>query len=142
MAFSNSWNYLPTAANVITAALENIGVLEAGGTVASADSTMCLARLQLISKMLSAPSDGSPGLKVYNRQRVTLLLQKGQQTYTIGPASTDARASTALGRTTISADEAVNQTTLSVTSNTDTTTYPGTTITMTASDIVAIELNN
>ena len=67
------------------------------------------------------------------------MLAKGQQTYLIGPASTDARASTAIGRTTLSAAEASGQTTLSITSNTDTTTYPGTTITMTASDFIGIQ---
>lgn len=70
------------------------------------------------------------------------MLAKGQQTYTIGPAATDSRASTAVGRTTISADEAASQTTISITSNTDSTTYPGTTITMTASDFVGIELDD
>ena len=142
MATSGSFDYSRTAANLITVALENVGVLAAGGTVASADTATCLTRLNLIAKAHSGMSDFARGLKHISRQRATLMLAKGQQSYLIGPASTDSRASTAVGRTTLSAAEAASQTTLSITSNTDTTTYPGTTITMTASDIVGIELDD
>ena len=142
MATSGSWNYSVTAANIIAAAYEDLGVIAPGDSVATADSTMALRRLNLIAKQYQGRSDGAPGIKVHTRQRITLMLAKGQQTYTIGPASTDSRASLLMGRTTISADEASGQTVLSITSNTDTTTYPGTTITMTASDIIGIELND
>lgn len=141
MATSGSFDYSRTAAQVISSALENIGVVPIGGTVASADSTAALARLNYIAKQYGNPASGV-NLQTYSRKRITLLLQKGQQTYTIGPATGDARASAAVGRTTLSADEASNQTTLSITSNTDTTSYPGTTLTMAASDIVAIELDS
>lgn len=141
MATSGSYDYLLTAANVITAAYENLGVVAAGGTVASADSTTALTRLNLIAKQYSGTADGSPGMKVHTRQRVTLALAKGQQTYLIGAAATDSRASTAMGRTTVSSAYA-SGTSLSVTAITDTTTYPGTTITMTASDIIGVQLND
>lgn len=142
MASSGSWDYSVTAANIIQAALEDIGAIDAGGTVSSADSTLCLRRLNFIAKQFQGNSDKLPGLKVWTRQRITLALAKGQQTYTIGPASTDSRASTQMGRTTLSAVEAAGQTTLSITSNTDTTSYPGTTITMTASDFIGIQLDD
>ena len=87
-------------------------------------------------------ADFSGGLKVHTRQRVTLFLQEGQQTYLIGPASSDARATTAYGRTTIRIAEAAGQTVLDITATTDTTTDPGTTVTMTASDIIGIEQND
>jgi hypothetical protein len=122
--------------------LENLIVISSGGTVASSDSTMLLARLNMIAKQYQGTADGAPGLKINSRQRVTLFPQKGQQMYLVGPASTDARATTAYGRTTISANEALGQTTLSITSNTDTTTNPGTTVTMTSGDIVGIELDD
>lgn len=141
MATSGSWDYSLTAAQLITAAFEDLGVIIPGGTVASADSALALIRLNLIAKQYGIQSSGM-NLQPIQRQRVTLLLAKGQQTYTIGPASTDSRASTAVGRTTISADEAAAQTVISITSNTDTTSYPGSTITMTASDFVGIELND
>lgn len=142
MATSGSWDYSRSAANLIASALENIGVLAAGGTPASADLATGLVRLNYVAKAYQGTNDGAPGLKVHTRQRVSLVFTKGQQSYLIGPASTDARSSTTLGRTTISADEAAAQTVLSITSNTDTTSYPGTTITMAASDIVGIELND
>ena len=142
MATSGSYNFSLTAAQLIAAAYEDLGVIAPGGTVATADSTMALQRINIIVKQLQGESDLMPGVKVHTRQRITLLLAKGQQTYLIGPASTDARASTAVGRTTISADEASGQTVLSITSNTDITSYPGTTITMTASDFIGIELND
>jgi len=139
MATSGSWDYGLTAANIIDVAVENLGVLAAGGTIASADQTLALRRLNLIAKQYQGQNDGGLGIKAHTRQRVTLLLQEGQQSYTIGPASTDARASTRVGRTTISAAEASGQTVISITSNTDTTTYPGTTLTMANNDIVAIQ---
>ncbi len=139
---SGSYNYSLTASQVINAAMENVGVLSAGDTLATADSTLGLTRLNTLVKQLQGRSDLAPGLKVHTRQRVTLFLASGQQSYLVGPASTDARASTQAGRTTISAAEAIGQTTISITSNTDTTTYPGTTITMTSGDVVGIELND
>jgi hypothetical protein len=141
VASSSSYDYSRTAAQLITSAYENLGVIPAGGTVSSADSTTALSRLNYIAKQYDGPSSGV-NLQVHSRQRVTLMLAKGQQSYLIGPASTDARASTAVGRTTLSAAEASGQTVLSITSNTDTTSYPGSTITMTASDIVGIELDD
>ena len=123
-------------------ALENLSVLAPGATVVSAHQTMALRKLNVIAKQYQGTSDGAPGIKVHTRYRVTMMLAKGQQTYLIGPATADAKSSTALGRTTLSAAEAASQTTLSITSNTDTTTYPGTTTTMTASDIIGIQLDS
>lgn len=142
MATSLSWDYNLTAANIIDVSMENLGVLASGATISSADQTLALRRLNMIAKQYQGINDGTPGLKVHTRQRVTLMLATGQQSYSIGPASSDARASTALGRTTISADEAAAQTVISITSNTDTTSYPGSTVTMTNADFVGIELND
>lgn len=142
MATSGSFNYSLTAANIITAAFENLGEIVPGGTVPTAHSTMALTRLNMIAKQYQGRSDGSPGVKVHTRQRVTLFLAEGQQTYLIGPANTDARATTRYGRTTIDAAEAAGQTVISVTATSDTTTEPGTTITATASDIIGVEQND
>lgn len=144
MATSGSWDYSRTAAQVIAAAFENLGVVIPGGTVPSAHSTMALARLNTLVKQWMGDADGFPGLHLVHRNRIVLFLAKGQQQYQVGPASTDARACSLslLGRTTLSADEAASQTTLSITSNTDTTTNPGTTITMANTNIVGIELND
>lgn len=142
MTTSFSWNFSMSASDVIQSALEDLGIVVAGGTPQTADSTMARQRLNMIVKQLQSDSDFTPGLKVWTRQRVTLFQALGQQSYLVGPASTDSRASTQVGRTTISAAEAAAQTIISITSNTDVTSYPGTTITMTSGDIVGIELND
>lgn len=142
MATSGSWDYSRTATQIITAAFENIGVVQPGVSVGSADSAMALVRLNLIAKQYQGDAYMGRGLQPYHRQTITLMLAKGQQSYLIGPASTDARASTQVGRTTLSAAEAIGQTTISITSNTDTTTYPGTTLTMANTNFVGIEQND
>lgn len=138
MATSGSYDYSVTAATIIQGALEDINVLEAGESVDTDDQTVALRVLNLIAKQWQGDADMAPGLKVWSRQRVHLFLGVDQVKYLIGPGSSDARATTSYGRTTISASEAAGQTTISITSNTDTTTNPGTTVTMTASDIVGI----
>jgi hypothetical protein len=142
MATSGSYNYSVTAADIIEAALEDIGVLIGGQSVSGPDSVTSLRTLNFIVKQWQGTADMAKGLKVWTRQRVTMFLAKGQQRYLIGPASTDARATTQYGRTTLSADEAAGQTSLSITSNTDATTYPGTTVTMTSGDHIGIELDD
>lgn len=142
MSTSGSWDYSLTAADIIKAAYEDLGVIAPGATVSSANSVMALTRLNLLVKQYQGHSDGSPGVKIHTRQRITLMLAKGQQSYLIGPGATDARASTSVGRTTLSAAEALGQTTISITSNTDATSYPGSTLTMAAADIVGIQLDD
>lgn len=142
MATSGSYDFSLTAAQLLSRIAKNLGVLGAGETINSNDQTDILQTLNVVAKELQGTSDGSPGMKVHTRQRVTLFLAKGQQTYLVGPASGDARATTQYGRTTLSAAEASGQTVLSITSNTDTTTFPGTTVTMTNGDIIGVELDD
>ena len=142
MATSGSYNYSLTAADILEMALENLGIVAQGQAVSTTQSTMALRRLNVVAKQYQGTADQAQGMKVHTRQRITLMLAKGQQTYLIGPASTDANASTRIGRTTLSAAEAASQTTLSITSNTDTTTYPGETLTMTDADIIGIQLDS
>lgn len=138
MATSGSYNYLITAAQLIQTSGEDIWVVEAGETLSADDQDIFLRRLNYLVKQVQASPYFIPSLKPVVRQRITLFLAKGQQTYTIGPASTDSRAATVYGRTTLSAAEDIGQTVISITSNTDTTTFPGTTVTMTNGDIVGI----
>lgn len=142
MATSGTFNFSVTAAQIIADAYEDLGVVSPGGTVPAALSTKALRKLNLIAKQWQGTADMSSGIKIWSRKRVTLFMAKGQHQYLIGPATTDARATTQYGRTTISATEAIGQTILSITSNTDTTTYPGTTVTMTASDNIGIQLDD
>lgn len=141
MSTSGSWNFSVTASNVIQTAYEDLKVVEPGGTVSSADSTLALDRLNKLVKQLRGRSDLAPGLEVSLRQRVTLFLAEGQQKYLVGPASTDARSTTAYGRTTVSSAYS-SGTSLTVTALTDTTTDPGTTATMTASDLIGVQLDD
>src|SRR5882672_810152 len=141
MPSSNSWDFSLTAAQIIQSAYEDLGVVVPGGTVATADSTMALMRLQMLVKQHQGRADGSPGMPIHTRQRITMPLALGQQTYLIGPNATDSPASTIVGRTTISNTEASGQTILSITSNTDVTSYPGTTVTMTSGDAIGIQLD-
>ena len=138
MATSGSFNYSATAAQIISAAAEDIGLIQPGVSLPSAQSTVMLQRLNFLAKQWQGKADMAHGLKVHTRQRVTVFLAKNQPQYLVGPAATDAHATTQYGRTTLSAAEAAGQTTLSITATTDTTTYPGTTVTMTASDYIGI----
>lgn len=141
MATSGSWNYSVTASDIITGALENINVLEGGESVDSDDSTVALRTLNQLVKQWQGSADQAPGLKVWTRQRITLFLAVDQVRYLIGPGSSDARATTSYGRTTVSVAYSAG-TSLDVTALTDTTTNVGTTVTMTASDIIGVVLDD
>lgn len=142
MATSGSWNYSVDAAAVIKAAYEDLGVIEPGATVGSTDSAMALVRLNLIVKQWQGRTDFAPGLKVWTRRRVALFLEYGQQEYLVGPASTDSRCATTWGHTTLDAAEAAGQTVISVAATTDSTTNPRSSVTMTGSDIIGIEMDD
>lgn len=141
MATSGSWDFSMTAAQVIQAAYEDLGVVSPGVTPSTADTTMALKRLNMLAKQWQSNTDQASGLKVWTRQRVILFLAKGQQTYLIGPAATDSRATTLYGRTTVSSAY-VSGTSLSVAAITDTTTFPGTTVSMTSGDIIGVVLTD
>ena len=141
MATSNSWHFGQTASDIITGALENINVLEAGESVDSDDSTVALRTLNQLVKQWQGNADQAQGLKVWTRQRVTLFLAKNQVKYLVGPGASDARATTSYGRTTVSSAYA-SGTSLNVTALTDTTTNVGTTVTMTDGDIIGVVLDD
>lgn len=136
MATSGSWDYSATASQIITAAAEDIGLVQPGATLATNLQTAMLRRLNFIAKQWQGKADMAKGLKLHTRQRVTVFLAKNQPTYLVGPSGD--HATTQYGRTTLSAAEAAGQTTLSITATTDTTNYPGTTVTMTAADKIGI----
>jgi hypothetical protein len=139
MSTSGSYDFSLTAGQLIERIAKNLGALSSGGTIDSNDQADILQTLNIVSKELGV-SDGLPGVKIHNRQVVTLFLAKGQQTYSVGPSGN--HAAVTYGRTTLSASEASGQTVISITSSTDTTTFPGTTVTMTDGDNVGIELDD
>lgn len=142
MSTSNSFNFFLRRNEMIKASMKFIRVLKAGREPTADQMSSFSDTLNLMLKQWQGRADFAPGLKVFQRKRLTLFLAKGQQRYLIGPASTDSRVTEQYGRTTISATEAIGQTVLSITSNTDSLTYPGTTVTMTAGDFIGIELND
>lgn len=142
MTTSGSWDFSIDRDELITSSLRAARIIGKDQTPDSNHITNGAMALNMLVKQFQGPIDKALGRKAWTRQRVTLFLAKGQQRYLIGPASTDSRATTQYGRTTISAAEAIGQTVISITSNTDTTTYPGTTVTMTNGDIVGIELDD
>lgn len=142
MATSGSWNFSATAGDVIRSALEDLGVVPPGAAIPSAWSTMALQRLNFLAKQWQGNSDLAPGMKVWTRQRIALFLEYGQQEYLVGPASTDSRCATTWGHTTIDVVEAASQTTISVAATTDSTTNPRSSVTMTAGDIIGIEMDD
>lgn len=142
MPSSGSYDFSVDRNTIVQDAYTELTYLAAGETLSPEDLAWGSRKLNYLVKQWQGKADYAPGLKVWSRQRLTLFLAKGQQRYTIGPAATDARATAQYGRTTIRAAEALGQTVLDVTARTDTTTYPGTTVTMTDSDIIGIELDD
>ena len=142
MATSGSYNFSVNRDDILAEGYRVARLIGQDQVMNARDIADGAMALNLIVKQWQAKSDFAPGLKVWSRKRLTLFLAKGQSRYLIGPASTDARCTEQYGRTTISAAEALGQTVISITSNTDTTTYPGTTVTMTSGDFVAVELND
>ncbi len=138
MATSNSWDFSVTAAQIITSAAEDIGLVQPGVSVPTAHQTAMLQRLNYLAKQWQGKADMAHGLKIHTRQRVTLFLAKNQQSYLVGPAASDNHATTQFGITTLTAAKAAGQTVMAITSNADTTNYPGTIYSMTNADNVAV----
>lgn len=126
MTTSSSWTYSVTALQVITSAAEDIGVIEPGQTLDSSDLATMLRTLNLLVKQWQGMSDKFPGLKIWTRQRMVIWFVSGQNKFSIGPASTDDRASVNALSTTLTADKAASATAITVTS----------TAGMTAADII------
>jgi len=130
MATSGSYDYAVTASDVLTEALENIGVLGNGETIDSNDQTSCLRTLNLMVKQWSGNFDFAPGLKMFSRRTGYIFLQKSQSVYSIGPSGDNATLSYV--STTMRVAGIATATTLEITSSTG----------MTAADYIGIELNS
>jgi hypothetical protein len=118
VATSVSWNYQATAAIIINAAAEDLGVIETSGTLTSGDFASMLTRLNLLAKQWQGKSDMAQGLKIWTRQRLSVFLTNGQVRYLVGPASSDDRASVNSLSTTLGAAKAANATSITVASTT------------------------
>lgn len=130
MATSGSYDYSVTATNVLTEALEIIGVLAVGQTIDSNDQTTCLRSLNMMVKQWSGNFDFAPGLKAFSRKRGFVFLQSGHGSYSLGPSGDNATLTYI--KTTLSTDEALGSTSLSLASTTG----------MSASDKIGIVQND
>lgn len=130
MATSNSFNYSVTASDVITEAMEVVGVLASGETISANDQTTCLRTLNMMVKQWSGNFDFAPGLKAFSRKTGYVFLQKNQAVYSLGPSGDNATLSYV--STTMRVAGGSTDTTLEITSSTG----------MTAADIIGIELDS
>lgn len=86
MATSGVTNYSVTELDIITDALQNIGVIGAAETsIAAEDYAVARRKLNLLMKQWTAQIDFAPGLKMWTRRRGYLFLQKNQVAYSLGP---------------------------------------------------------
>jgi len=130
MPSSGSVDFSVSRNDIITAALQEIGVYRVGQTLTADDVTLVALRLNMVVKQWQGTADFAPGLKEWSRKRGYIFLQTSQAAYSLGPSGDNATSS--YTRTTISTAEAAAQTVLSVTSTTG----------MTAADYIGIVLDS
>jgi hypothetical protein len=102
MATSGTTSYSVSELDIITDALANIGVAEAGQTLGADDVVLARRKLNMILKQWVGQADFAPGLKMWTRRRAFLFLQKDQYEYSIGPSG-DECASESYVSTTLTA---------------------------------------
>ncbi len=125
MAVSGSKNFSVTRGEIIDAALRKVGGYDSGDTTPGNESSDASFALNAMVKSWS-----SKGLDLPWRETVTLFLQTGTESYTVGP--TGGHATTSYVETTLSAAAAISATVLTVTSSTG----------MTVADNVGIKLTD
>jgi hypothetical protein len=123
MAVSGSKDYSITRAKIIEGALRKLGVYDQGGSVSGDETSAAAQALNLMVKEWVAR-----GIDIWLRDEVTLFLQPGTQSYSLGSAYMTA----SYVETTLSSAASTSATNLSVTSSTG----------MTAGDNIGIKLDN
>jgi hypothetical protein len=113
MATSGSVNFSMTRDDIIRGALKKLGAFDASDSIPADEVEDAAFALNAITKELMA--EGEIGLWV--RQIITLFIQKGQESYTIGSGATD-HATTSYNETTLSAAASDGATSITVTSAT------------------------
>ena len=110
MATSGSTDFLLTRNQIITEALALI-------RVASEEEPLTAAMVEDASRSLNMMVKAwqADGLHLWTKTQGTLFLQQGQQSYVLGPGSTD-HATTSFAQTTLSASAAAGASTISVAS--------------------------
>lgn len=108
MATSGSIDYTVDRDEIITEALEVLGVLEAGGTPDSDDVTSLSRTLNLLVKAWQAE-----GINLFAIQRIYVFLQKNQNEYSLSSSSSD-HLTTSFTQTALASAAVASATSLSV----------------------------
>lgn len=114
MATSGSVDFSVNRDEIIYEAMELIGVKGVDQTPTANDIATCSRTLNLLVKQWQSNTDFAPGLKAWSRKRATLLLQKDQYEYSLGPSGDNWTSSYV--RTTLTDDEATSSVSISVNS--------------------------
>lgn len=126
MATSGSINFNLTTQDIITEALEQLGVLGPYDSLSGEDYASCLKTLNMMVKSWQAQ-----GLHLWTETEAVLFLSAGQNNYQIGNNSSD-KASAEMRKTELASAGVTSATTLTVDS----------TANMTASDVIGIVLDS
>lgn len=114
MATSGVSTYSVTELDIITDALETIGVAGPGESISAEDIVTARRKLNMILKQWVSQIDFAPGLKMWKRKRAYLFPQKSQVAYNLGP--TGDHATESYTQTTLSASAATSAGTVTLTS--------------------------
>ena len=126
MAISSSYDVLYTRNEIITEALELIGVVEAGETPGTDDINSCARTLNMLVKFWQ-----SRGIALWRDTQIYVFLQEDTASYTLGPTGTSP-ATTSFTKTEIATAGSSSDLTIDVDSIDD----------ISASDIIGIELDD
>lgn len=103
MSTSGTVTFSVTQEDIITDALQNLGVLAEGETANAYQYKIASRKLNMLVKQWQGSADGAPGLKMWSRTRAGLVLDPTKSVYSLGPTSVDRWASN-LTRATIAAN--------------------------------------
>ncbi len=103
MASSGVVTFSVNENDIITDALQEIGVLASGETATADDYVLARRKLNMIVKQWAGAIDFAPGLKMWARKRAYLFLQKNQVSYSIGPSGDNVAAGSYVTTTTTAA---------------------------------------
>ena len=112
MAVSGSFDYTCTGLNVITAALEDIQVVQSGETIGNDDQATALRTLNYMVKEWMGKPTFAPGLKRWTRKWFYLFLRLNKNIYTLAQAGVtgdDIACVDSYAHTTLSANAAAGQ---------------------------------
>lgn len=112
MATSGSVNYSVTRADIITEALELLGVYGAGETLSADDTASCARTLEILVKAWQSENIG-----LWKLKEVTLFLQEDTYSYDIGPTGDNAALSSDAFKTEIATAAASGAGTITVDSD-------------------------